>query len=174
MANVTDHTRNEIWQDFTDAERYLRYYTSLADKYRTRHHRVRSALLGFILFEAIVVVPLWTTIEAPWGTIFIVLVASIIIALTVFDATSNDAKNSALLNVASDECAHLHTEWRFLWADIETDAVEERQVRERQRVLLDRMNLIAARTELKEDEKRNIRYAEEANEVMKGRYVASS
>ncbi len=174
MARVTDHTRTSIWQDYTDAERYLRYYISLADKYRTRHNVVRSLLLGAILVEASIVIPFMSSIPQPWGTVATVVVGLMIIALTVFDATSNDAKNSAKLTVASEDCALLHIEWRSLWLDIETDNVEEHEARKRQRELLDRMNVVAARVELNQDEKRNVRSAAEANEVMGGRYAETS
>ena len=174
MARVTDHTRTSIWQDYTDAERYLRYYISLADKYRTRHNVVRSLLLGAILVEASIVIPFMSSIPQPLGTVATVVVGLMIIALTVFDATSNDAKNSAKLTVASEDCALLHIEWRSLWLDIETDNVEEHEARKRQRELLDRMNVVAARVELNQDEKRNVRSAAEANEVMGGRYAETS
>ncbi len=174
MARVTDHTRESVWQDFTDAERYLRYYISLADKYRTRHNVVRSLLLGAILVEAIIVIPFMSEIPSPWGVVATVIIGLAIIALTVFDATSNDAKNSAKLTVASEDCAILHIDWRSLWLDIETDAVEEYEARKRQRELLDRMNTIASRVELNQDEKRNVRAATEANEVMRGRYAETS
>ena len=174
MARVTDHTRESVWQDFTDAERYLRYYTGLADKYRTRHNLVRSMLLGAILVEAVIVIPFMSEIPSPWGIVATVIVGLAIIALTVFDATSNDAKNSAKLTVAGEDCALLHVEWRSLWSDIETDVIEEREARERQRALLDRTNTIASRVELNQDEKRNLRYAAEANEVMRGRYAETS
>ena len=48
MAAVTDQTRNAIWQDLWDAERYVRYYGSLADSYRVRHRNMRFALLAAI------------------------------------------------------------------------------------------------------------------------------
>ena len=174
MDRVTDYTRTSIWQDHTDAERYLRYYIGLADKYRTRHNVIRSLLLGAILVEASIVIPFMSSIPQPWGIVATVIVGLAIIALTVFDATSNDAKNSAKLTVASEDCAILHIEWRSLWLDIETDKVEEGEARRRQRELLGRMNIIASRVELNQDEKRNVRSATEANEVMRGRYAETS
>ena len=82
----------------------------MADKYRTRHHLIRSSLLGAILVEAIIVIPFMSEIPSPWGILATVIIALAIIALTVFDATSNDAKNSAKLTVASKDYAILHIE----------------------------------------------------------------
>ena len=51
---VTDQTRNTIWQDLWDAERYFRYYSSLSDTYRHRHRLIRFATLAAVLVEAAV------------------------------------------------------------------------------------------------------------------------
>ncbi len=128
-------------------------------------------MLGAILVEAIIVLPLATTIPDPGELILTGIISVIVIGLTVFDATTNDAKNSAKLTVASDECAYIHSDWKSLWIDIETNAVKEKAVRKRQRELLTRINTVAARLELNVDEKRNTRNWKDALRVMKGRHA---
>ena len=174
MAKVTDHTREGVWQDFTDAERYLRYYLSLADKYRMRHHVVRALLLGSVLAEAGIVAPLAIRYPGFLTAAAVILVGLIVIALTVFDATSDDAKNAAKLSVASEDSQLIHTDWRSLWSDIETDQIDENEARRKQRELLDRTNVVSARVEVNLDDKRNSRYGDEAKQVMRGRYVQTT
>ena len=174
MAKVTDHTRTSVWQDSTDAERHLRYYISLAGKYRRRHHIVRAALLGAVLAEAGVVAPLAIRYPGVLAAAAVIGVGLVVIALTVFDATSDDAKNSAKLTVASEDSQLINTEWRSLWSDIETDQIEESEARRRQREILDRTNVVSARVEVNLDVQRNARYGDEAKEIMKGRYAQTT
>ena len=174
MAAVTDETRKSVWEDFNNAEYYTRYYSKLANKYRKRHHRVRYTLLGLVLVEATIVVPFLGKIPQPHGTVVAVAVGFVVIALTVFDAISNDATNTAKLAVASDECRVLHTEWRDLWLDIESKQIEENIARERQRALLSRTHLAGARVEINQDDDHNLKSAQEANQVMESQYAETA
>ena len=166
MVAVTDETRKSVWDDFIDSEYYTRYYSKLSDRYRKRHFCVRYTLLGLVLVEAAVMIPLLSQIPQPLGTVMAVVVGLAIVALTVFDAISNDATNTAKLAVASEECHILHTEWRDLWIDIESNQIEENDAREKQHALLGRTHLIGARVEVNQDDDRSQKSAQEANQVM--------
>lgn len=176
MVKVTDHTRTSIWDDFTDAERYLRYYISLADKHRKRHYWVRMALLALVLVEGGIMAPLAASSIIPygWGIATVAVSGAIVIGLTVFDALSDDAKTSAKLTFASEDIQVIHTEWRLLWLDVETDQVSEEDARARHRELLYRTNAVAIRVEVNMDEGRNDKYSDEAVEVMRKRFVQTT
>ena len=174
MASVTDGTRKSVWDDFNNSEYYARYYRKLADRYRKRHLYVRYSLLGSVLIEAVILIPFMSRIPEPYGILATGGVGLIVIALTVFDAISNDATTTAKLTVASDECRVLHTEWRELWLDIESGKVEENVVREKQRASLSRTNLLGTRVEINQDEDRNLESAVEANQIMESQYAKAT
>ena len=168
MFKVTDQTRESVFEDFSNAEWYMRYYGSLADVYRKKHYWTRIALLTSVLVEAVVVVPLlsgWS-----YGIYAIAIASLIVIGLTVYDAISNHATHTAKLTAAHDQFSALRTEWRSLYLAIETDRIEEQQVLERQRELIYRTNLIGASVEVKQDKKHNLAAATEANRVMSEQY----
>ena len=174
MATVNDATRNSIWVNFENSEYYSRYYSKLADKYRRRYLAIRFAILTLVLVEAMILIPFMSRIPEPGGPLLTGILGAIIIGLTVFEATSNDATNTAKLNVASDEFRVLHSEWQDLWLDIESDGIEDDLARQWQRALTVRTNLAGARVEISQDKTRNKQAAEEANEVMDGRYAKTT
>lgn len=168
MAVVTDQTRNVIWQDLWDAERYVRYYGALADSYRIRHRNMRFALLAALLIEATVFLP---NISEPLFTFLTVAGGIAIAGLAAWDAISDYAKNSALLAVASEDCASVNTQWGELWLDIESYAIDESQARARRRELLDRLNAIASRVDVGLDEKLNESCSEDATKTLVEKYA---
>ena len=168
MAVVTDRTRNTIWQDLWDAERYVRYYGALADSYRIRHRNMRFALLAALLIEATVFLP---NISDPVFTFLTVAGGIAIAGLAAWDAISDYAKNSALLAVASEDCALVNTQWGELWLDIESYAIDESQARARRRELLDKVNAIAGRVDVSLDEKLNDSCEADAAKVLREKYA---
>ena len=168
MAAVTDQTRNAIWQDLWDAERYVRYYGSLADSYRIRHRTMRFTLLAALLIEATVLLP---NIPDPLFTFLTVAGGIAIAGLAAWDAISDYAKNSAMLSVASEECALANTQWGELWLDIESYAIDESRARARRLELLDRLNTIAARVDVGLDEKLNDSCEADSERVLREKYV---
>ena len=168
MVAVTNQTRNAIWQDLWDAERYVRYYGALADSYRFRHRTMRFALLAALLIEATVFLP---KITDPLFTLLTVAGGIAIAALAAWDAIADYAKNSAMLTVASEECASVNTQWGELWLDIESYAIDESVARARRLDLLERLNTIAARIDVGLDEKLNDSCEADAERVLREKYV---
>ena len=174
MDTVTDVTRNSIWVDFSNSEYYSRYYSKLADKYRKRHIVIRFVILALVLVEALVVIPFMSSITAPYGFLLTGILGALVICLTVFEMTSNDATNTAKLAVASDECRVLNFEWRDLWLDIESGRIEEDAARQWQRALTFRTNLAGIRVDISEDKVRSQQAAEEANKTMESQYATKT
>ena len=172
---VTDQTRNAIWQDLWDAERYSRYYSSLSDVYSRRHRLTRFATLASVLVEATVSVSYISTgVDGVWATIFLALIVALGVAIAVlvaWDATSNYARYAVALSWVSVDCAALKLEWADLWQDIESYAIDEQEARSRQSELIRRFNTIATRVDVDLDEKINEASAEDAVRVLKEQYA---
>ena len=175
MAKVTDHTRESVREDFTDSERYLRYYIDLADKFRTRYFLVRTALLAAVLLEAAIVIPVASRFQEGLALVAIVIVGIVVgvavVVLTVVDATWDAARNSAKLTVVSDDIQLIYTDWRSLLSDIETHKIKEKEARRQQRVLLDRTNVVCGRVEINVDKARNVKFHNEAEQVIRERHA---
>ena len=172
---VTDQTRNAIWQDLWDAERYFRYYGALSDLYSRRHKITRFATLASILVEATVSVSYVSIgVEGIWATIFltsIVALGIVIAFLVAWDAVSNYAEDAAALSWVSVDCASLNMQWADLWLDVESYAIDEQQARSRRRELLQKSNTITARIDVSLDEKANEASAEDAEKVLRDKYA---
>ena len=172
---VTDQTRNAIWQDMWDAERYSRYYGSLSDSYRRRHKLMRFATLASVLVEATISVSyIGTGVSGMWATVFLALIVGLGIAITIlviWDATSNYAGDAVALSWVSLDCALLNAQWADLWLDIESFAIDEDEARSRQRELIRKFNTVAARIDVDLDEKTNEISASEASEVLREKYA---
>ena len=174
MTGVKDYTREVIWKDFTDAERYLRYYMGLTSKYRRKHRDIRMSLLTLALTEAVIAAPLLTNLPTVYGVGILVIMGVAILVLTMFDALLNYGETAARLAIISEALAVINTDWRSLWVDIETYVIEETDARARQRTLLDQTNRFAALIELDHDDKLNEELESEAVNVMRGRYAGTS
>ena len=166
---VTDQTRNAVWQDLLDGERYVRYFGALADRYQTRHRFLRYGLLVSVIVEAAVLIPKMPDIVF---TVLAVSLGIVIIGLAAWDAVSDYGKNAAVLTLVTADCAMLKNEWEELWMDIETYAVDESRARERRRDLERRLNIVAERTNVNLDESLNDSCEEEAFRVVKQRYAS--
>ena len=172
---VTDQTRNAIWQDLWDAERYSRYYSSLSDVYRRRHKLIRFATLASVLVEATVSVSFVSIgVEVVWATIFIAAIVALGIVigiLVAWDALANYAESAAALSWVSVDCAALNSEWTDLWLKIESYGIDEQEVHSRRRELIRRFNTIATRIDVHLDEKINEASAEDAAKVLQEKYA---
>lgn len=172
---VTDHTRNAIWQDLWDAERYYRYYSSLSDSYRRRHRLTRFATLASVLVEATLSVSYISTgVAGFWATVILSLIVALGIAIAIlvaWDATSNYAGDAVALSWVSVDCMSLNAQWTDLWLDIESFEIDEGEARSRQRELIRKFNTIAARIDVDLDEKTNEVSAADAEKVLREKYA---
>ncbi len=170
MYRVTDQTRNAVWQSLLDAERYVRYYGALADKYRRLDMGVRFGLLAAVVIEAAVVVP--NTLNTSLAWVIWVMVAGIA-ALACWDAVAHYASKVENLSITGTRCAALQKDLMKLWMDIEGDSVEESEVRTRYDDFLDRANEITSMASgVSVDEGLNVRCEDEAYRVLEQRYAA--
>ena len=168
MAVVTDQTRNVIWQDLWDAERYVRYYGALADSYRVRHRNMRFALPAAILVEVIVFL---SNVSGILFATFTVAMVILIATLAFWDAMSNYARKSAALDLATKDCQMMNTQWCELWMDIETCVIDESEARTRRWELMKRLQSIAARVDVDQNQRLNDSCKEDAKKVVMQKYA---
>ena len=175
---VTDYTRNQIWQELWDSERFVLYFSDLADAYRRRHQIMRLAIIFAVFIEATVTVIFASLIASLgvagiWINIFVVLITLLgitIAALGAGAAISDYTENATILGWVSDDCKSLNTQWGELWQDIETFAIGEHQARDRRRELLKGFDAITARIQIVLDKNRNESSAEAAVEILRKKY----
>ena len=164
QSDVSELTRQVIWQDLWDAERYVRYYGSLAGRYRWLHRIMRGLLLASVLIEATLVLPLSNPIATGVGVI-------VIVSLVVWEAISDYAKNAALLGSISADCVSLNRKWDELWLDIESYTITEGEARSRRRELHSEFDSVERRIEMSPDNKLAASSAEEAKKVVEKKYA---
>ncbi len=163
FGQVTESTRQRIYRDLWNAERYARYYEALAGKYRLRHRLLRGLLLTSVLVEA-------ALIQRFTDPLIVVAGVAVIVLLVVWEAISDYAKNAALLSSISADCLTLSYEWDELWLDVESYAVSEAEARSRRRRLISEFDSIERRIEMSPDEGLATRSAQAATEALEEKY----
>lgn len=121
MEPVNDLTRNAVWGTLTGLQRNVRYYTALADRYRSFYRAIRFLILFGIVLEGAI---LFIATTNPWlfwagGALGLGLAA-----LTVWDVISDYAENSAVLRITAFTCDDLILETEALWRQIDSGRIE--------------------------------------------------
>ena len=121
--------RDEIWKQLADAERLMRYYYCLSQRYDRQERLVR----GIILSIYILGVPTLLGASSPisdnptlesWASWILLGLGLILAAATVWDMTMRYGEKAALLRVICSRCDKLLDQWRELWTEIEDEVVE--------------------------------------------------
>lgn len=128
---VTEHTRNQIWQEMMDASAYVRYYERLLKRDRTWYVTIRTALLVSPLGGSLAFIAL-----APnWVQITLGVVISIIVGI---EFVTNFAKRVSVLNTTLVSCTEIEQEWEDLWNKVETFSIDDVTANEKIRYLKQR------------------------------------
>ena len=111
MTSVTDQTRGAVWITLCDLEYNRRYYTALADHYRSRHRMLRFGILASVPVEGAI---LYAATDYSWLFIPAIIVGIVLAALTVWDAISNYAEDAAVpaahsVHLRRSEAGHRRT-----------------------------------------------------------------
>ena len=167
---TTQIIRNEVWQNYLDASRLARYYSALADRYKTI----------YLLSRAILILPLLTGVALLFDLLpeILVLFVGLAIALLVTaDLFFDFAKRASVLKLVSQECGSLENEYRDLWLAVENGALSDGEARERinqiEKKMIDITNRLG-NLEIKVDHKLNEKCAIETYKVMADRYEHST
>ena len=122
--------RNEIWNQLLDAERLVRYYSKLSQRYNTICWIMRSAL--WLLY----IVGISTYFEFLHLYVNIAL-AVLLAVVTVWSAVMGYEEKAAILRGISSRCNRLLDQWRDLWLETQEDIVEDDILRMKYRYLRD-------------------------------------
>ena len=164
---ITEHTRNEIWEEFLDASRLVRYYGKLESRNQIWYVGNRLLLLLFSLGGIVVLFDILP------DSIRIVIGAfiSLLIAL---EYVFNIGQKTAVLRYVYISCAELEDQWRILWNRIENNRIDETEIwREREELSRRCLQVTSKAKELgvRDNNRINKESAEEAYRVMEDRYV---
>ena len=164
--------RMQIWQGLLDAERYVRYYNRLADKYRIRRYILRFGTLLFALVEAMLVpISANTGLSNMYVFLGAFAVGIVVVLLVIWDFVSDYGDVVAKLDWVHADASILYSQWHLLWLQIEAREIDEAEAMSRQQDLLARFDVIASRVHVSIDDDLNRQTQEEAFKVVEERYA---
>ena len=134
--------RNAVWQQLLDAERLMRYYGELADRYRRRKMvpRILMAVSSIVGAASIMIDAEWVPDEA-YLPAFLLVVAAV-----VWDFMHDDGDKAAILYSISVECGEYETELHELWRLVDAEhPPEESFIRARLKDIESSMDRATAR-----------------------------
>ena len=168
MASVTDQTRRAVWVTLCDLEYNRRYYTALADHYRSRHRMLRFGILASVPVEGAI---LYAATDYSWLFIPAIVVGIVLAALTVWDAISNYAEDAAVLRLTEFICDDLKLDIEELWRKVESDMVDTSEAEATNRSIVHRWGVATQRVQPGTHAKLNDLTSFEANQDVDSRYA---
>lgn len=170
MAN--DAVRHDVWHNYLDAARLVRYYEALSDKYRRKRFLVRFLLLMAAASGIAALLKLFPENSQQ----YVQLVATGFVALlVVWDSVSDYASKVAVLHTISFECTKLEHEWQKLWTELNSDTLTSAEVLRKNDRLAQRITEVTSWADLadvREDQKLNERCTASADTILDQRYAA--
>ena len=106
--------RLAVWNGLLDAERYVRYYGALAERYRRQHQIPRYIMAVAAVAGAI---PIFFKEQFPLGVTAGAIL--LILAAVAWDLLSDHGRKAAILDAISIECGEYETQLRDLWVSME-------------------------------------------------------
>ena len=120
MAEISDFTKDAVWNTLCDLEWHIRYFSAMHEQKRRRYRFIRLTLLlgvfldGFLFFGSR---------DIQWLFYVAVALGVALAGLTIWDAVTNDATDAAASRIISAACRQLKRETEVLWRQIRVDAV---------------------------------------------------
>ena len=164
---VSETTRNEIWQQFLDVARLLRYYTRLSNRHRRKQQLIRILLLAAATSGIVALLDLLPAFMQE-------LAAAAVAILVVWDSLGDYARKAAVLHAICIECNRIESQWQKLWLQIDRPDLDDEDALHQSDMLGERLNDITGRAGLvgvEFDTKLNRTCAEDAYKVMQERYA---
>lgn len=164
---VSDEIRNEIWQDFLDITRLVRYYGALSDRYKRNYNIVRVLLFAAATSGIAAFLDALPSIAQ--------LISGVGIALIIaWDFVSDYRRKAAVLHAIRLQCGELENEWRALWRSVDDGTIANEEALKKNRQLLQRITSLignAGYADIREDHKLNETQAADAYKFMEERYA---
>ena len=166
--------RLAVWNGLLDAERYVRYYGALAERYRRQHQIPR-----YIMAVAAVVgaIPIFFEEQFPLGVTAGAIL--LILAAVAWDLLSDHGRKAAILDAISVECGEYENQLRDLWISIEQglaqgkplDPTSIRADLSMIEAAIDRVTDRSSLAGVATDNRLNEKMMGEANEVLTARFT---
>ena len=168
--SVTSTTQNSVWQNMVDADRLVRYYQALFNRYQRNHNLIRfTSLIG----ATSVVASLIDLIPENYRRLAQVIAGIAIPVAVTLDFRADYSKKIWVLQQINTECDTLRTEWQTLWDSIEAFGVEDEEARKKNDELNQRLTTVTAlsiKAGIRTNNKLNSKCQKEAEETMAQRY----
>ena len=162
-TEISKLTRERVWREMFNAERYVQYYSMLTNRFTLRHRIVR-----FVLVVGASIAVVSTLPEVPWGVGL--LGAVVLVGVTTFDFIWDYGTRAALAHAISLECNVIQKDYERLWWSLERKRIEEQDCQEQLSQLT--MRTIAAGALLTDtDTKLNEKAQDKAFKVLSNRGV---
>ena len=167
MPEATEVTRNAVWQEMLDTARLVRYYERMASRQHRQHLGVRLVLLASATAGvAAITNALPQGIQVASGAVVAILVA--------WDFLADHANKSAVLDSIKCECSDVQDELAVLWGDVQADSIHDDDARRKLAELARRLTRATSRAgsaRVSENERLNIRCAQDAYKALEDQYA---
>ena len=167
---VTEDTRNDVWQEYLDFARLVRYYEALAKRYSQIHLIIRYLLLlPFISSLALLFDFLTHPLQVLLGALIGIVVAA--------DLVYRPTRKAAVAHIISIECSKLEIEWMQLWNNANARDSNDEDVQKRNDLLSKKLNEITGRAGevgIHENRKLNMKCADDAYRIMSQKFAPSA
>ena len=168
--------RLAVWNGLLDSERYVRYYGTLAERYRRQHQIPRYIMAAAAVVGAI---PIFFEEQFPLGVTAGAML--FILAAVAWDLLSDHGRKAAILDAISVECGEYETQLRDLWISMEQglaqgkslDPVSIRADLSMIEAAIDRVTNRSSLAGVATDNQLNEKMMNEANEVLTARFTIS-
>lgn len=168
---ITEQTRNVVWKNMLEIERFVRYYGELSDQHLWKHKTLRF----FLLIAATgAIAPLLGLVPESYRDMIQVVANVAVAVLVVWDFNADYAKKAAVLQEIKGECSALETEWGILWNSIEAFGIQDEKAREKNAELDRKVSEVTRKADsasVRENRRLNKRCTEAADKVTEERYA---
>ncbi len=168
MSTTPYVTRKAVWDMLADMEWQVRYYASASDKNKRMSFWLRFTLLTLVVSEGAIFVAgqsqwwfLWVS-----GTIGLLL-----IALAVWDALADYARNAATLRIIAIICEGLKRENEALWRAVEHGDIDQATVEDKLKSINDRWLMALSWDEPATNRKINKAAVDAADDFLQRKYA---
>ena len=117
LKQVSDKTRDHLWEAMYDIARYTLYYELLANHFSKWNKAIR---FGILVGAALAIS---SALNAP--PLFGYMGAVALFFLTALDFVLDLGKKTALSHAASVECSVIEKDYENLWTQVNTDQISE-------------------------------------------------
>ena len=163
---VTDHTKDRIWEEMFDLQRYIQYYSMQSNRLSFLSKLLRVLLLvgaGLVAGSGFQALP---PAVGAGGAVFL-------LTLTVIDYVFDWGARAALAHAISLECCVIEKDYEDLWILVRTDRISETESQARINQLV--MRVIAATAQLSDtDRGLNKKASKAAYQILEAKWGETS